>query len=199
MERLSTGGRSAGWRICCIHGDGNTQGVQRRRVNIVCLCIEKLIVRNWLMWFWIVQGGPGGPADGADGIGKQPAEGGRGAVFVSYSGLQVIGWGPHTLGRPVSLLSSRQFKCVNLTKTDSLEKTLMPGRIEGQSRRGQQQRMTVGWHHWFNGHKLGQSLGDGEGQRGLGCCRPWGHNELDTTCQLNNNLTKTTLQINTIN
>ena len=23
----------------------------------------------------------------------------------------------------------------------------------------------VGWHHWFNGHKLGQTLGDGEGQK----------------------------------
>jgi len=23
----------------------------------------------------------------------------------------------------------------------------------------------VGWHHQFNGHELGQTLGDGEGQR----------------------------------
>ena len=25
-----------------------------------------------------------------------------------------------------------------------------------------------GWHHQFNGHELGQTLGDGEGQGGLG-------------------------------
>ena len=25
----------------------------------------------------------------------------------------------------------------------------------------------VGWHHQFNGHELGQTLGDGEGQEGL--------------------------------
>ena len=32
----------------------------------------------------------------------------------------------------------------------------------------------VGWHHQFNGHKLGQTLGDGEGRGGLACCSPWG-------------------------
>ena len=36
----------------------------------------------------------------------------------------------------------------------------------------------VGWHHCFNGHDLGQTLGDGEGQGGLACCSPWGHKEL---------------------
>ena len=44
----------------------------------------------------------------------------------------------------------------------------------------------VGYHHRSNGHELGQSLGDGEGQRGLACCSPWGHKESDTTEQLNN-------------
>ena len=38
-----------------------------------------------------------------------------------------------------------------------------------------------------NGHELGQTLGDGEGQGGLLCCSPWGCKELDTTEQLNNN------------
>ena len=27
----------------------------------------------------------------------------------------------------------------------------------------------VGWHHRFNGHGLGQTLEDGEGQGGLAC------------------------------
>ena len=31
------------------------------------------------------------------------------------------------------------------------------------------------WHHRFNEHELGQTLGDGEGQGGLACCSPWGH------------------------
>ena len=43
----------------------------------------------------------------------------------------------------------------------------------------------VGWHHWFNGHESEQTPGDGEGQRSLECCSSWGHNESDTTKQLN--------------
>ena len=41
----------------------------------------------------------------------------------------------------------------------------------------------VGWHHQLNGHEFEQILGDGEGQRSLECCSPWGHKELDTTEQ----------------
>ena len=39
----------------------------------------------------------------------------------------------------------------------------------------------VGWHHQFNGHKLGQTLGAGDGQGSLVCCSPWDHNESDKT------------------
>ena len=45
----------------------------------------------------------------------------------------------------------------------------------------------AGWHHRCNGHELGQTLGDGEGQGGLACCSPWGRKVLDITGQLNNN------------
>ena len=45
----------------------------------------------------------------------------------------------------------------------------------------------VGWHHRFNGHALGQTPGDGEGQGSLACCSPWGLKELDMTWRLNNN------------
>ena len=41
-----------------------------------------------------------------------------------------------------------------------------------------------GWHHRLNGHELGQTLGDGEGQGGLVCCSPWGGKESDTTERL---------------
>ena len=42
-----------------------------------------------------------------------------------------------------------------------------------------------GRHHRCNGHELGQTLGDGEGQGGLACCSPWGRKELDMTGWLN--------------
>ena len=32
-----------------------------------------------------------------------------------------------------------------------------------------------------NGHKLGQTPGDNEGQGGLACCSPWGCKDLSTT------------------
>ena len=38
---------------------------------------------------------------------------------------------------------------------DSLEKTLMLGKIEGRRRRGRQDEM-VGWHHQLDGHGLGR-------------------------------------------
>ena len=47
------------------------------------------------------------------------------------------------------------------------------------------QEEMVGWYHWCNGHELGKTQGDGEGQRSLVCCSPWGHEELDTTWWLN--------------
>ena len=32
-----------------------------------------------------------------------------------------------------------------------------------------------GGHHQLNGHEFEQTLGNGEGQGGLVCYRPWGH------------------------
>ena len=41
-----------------------------------------------------------------------------------------------------------------MRRADSLEKTLMLGKIEGRRRRGRQEEM-VGWHHQLNGHEFG--------------------------------------------
>ena len=46
------------------------------------------------------------------------------------------------------------------------------------------------WHHQCNGHELGQTSGDGEGQGGLACGSPWGCEESDMTGQLSNNKLK---------
>ena len=68
-------------------------------------------------------------------------------------------------------------------KTDSLEKTLMLGKIEGRRRRGWQDEM-VEWHHWLNGDEFEQTVGVGDGQGGLACCGSWGCKESDTTERL---------------
>ena len=44
-----------------------------------------------------------------------------------------------------------------------------------------------GWRHRLNECDFEQTLGDGEGQRGLACCSPWRLKEWDTTEQLKSN------------
>ena len=65
-------------------------------------------------------------------------------------------------------------------RTDSFEKILMLGKIEGGRRRGWQ-RM-----RWLDGITDSMDmnlskLGVGDGQGGLVCCSPWGHKESDMT------------------
>ena len=48
------------------------------------------------------------------------------------------------------------------------------GKDWGQKEKRASEDEMSGWHHRCNGHKLGQTLGDGEGQGGLVCCSPWG-------------------------
>ena len=67
-----------------------------------------------------------------------------------------------------------------MRRADSLEKTLMMGKIEGRRRRGQQ-RM-----RWLDGitDSMDMNLSKlavGDGQGGLACCSLWGCKELDTT------------------
>ena len=52
---------------------------------------------------------------------------------------------------------------------NSLEKTLMLGKIEGRRRRRTENEM-VGWHHQLDGHEFEQAPGDGDGQG----CSLWG-------------------------
>ena len=75
-----------------------------------------------------------------------------------------------------------------MRRTDSFEKTLMLGKIEGRRRRGQQ-RM-----RWLDGItnsmdmsliKLWELAEFTHAWEVLECCSPWGHIDLDTTEQLN--------------
>ena len=72
-----------------------------------------------------------------------------------------------------------------MRRVDSLEKTLMLGRIGGRRRRGRQ-RM-----RWLDGItdsmdvSLSELQGVGDGQGGLACCYSWGRKESDTTERLN--------------
>ena len=39
----------------------------------------------------------------------------------------------------------------------------------------------VGLYYQFNGHEIGQTPGDGEGQGSLACCTLWDYEESDMT------------------
>ena len=64
-----------------------------------------------------------------------------------------------------------------LWRTESLEKILMLGKIEGGKRRGWQRLRWLGWHHWITGHEFEYTLEVGDGQGSLVCCSPWGCKE----------------------
>ena len=51
----------------------------------------------------------------------------------------------------------------------------------GQKEKRASQDEMARWHHRCNGHGLGQTLGDGEGQGGLACCSSWGCKASDMT------------------
>ena len=57
-----------------------------------------------------------------------------------------------------------------MEKTNSLEKTLILGKI--QEEEGATEYKMVGWHHQLNGHESEQTEGDCEGQGSLVCYSP---------------------------
>ena len=78
-----------------------------------------------------------------------------------------------------------------IQRADSLEKTLMLGKIEGRRRREVAEDEMVRWYHWLNGHEFEQAPGDGE----TVCCSPWGHkqsNMMNWTTTINRKIYKIT-------
>ena len=68
----------------------------------------------------------------------------------------------------------------------SLEKTLNWERLRAGGE-GMTEDEMVGWHHRLSARELEQAPGNGERQRRLVCCSPWGCKESDTAERLNNN------------
>ena len=68
-----------------------------------------------------------------------------------------------------------------MRRVDSLEKTLMLGKIEGRQRKGVTEDEMARWHHRLDGHESEQTLGVGERQGSLACCSAGNRRELDVT------------------
>ena len=71
-----------------------------------------------------------------------------------------------------------------MQRADSLKRPWCWERLK-QEENGTTEDEMVEWHHWLNGYEFEQALGDGEGQRSLVCCSPWGSKESGTTERLN--------------
>ena len=78
----------------------------------------------------------------------------------------------------------RQYFGHLMWRVDSLEKTLMLGRI-GQEEKGTTEDEMAGWYHWLDGCESEWTPGVGDGQGGLVCCNSWGRKESDMTERLN--------------
>ena len=87
-------------------------------------------------------------------------------IRVSYEPL----WGPQYFGHLMQ-------------KANSLEKTLILGKVEGRRRGWQRMRWLDGITDSMDMDLGGLGVGDGQGI--LACCGSWGHKEPDTTEQLN--------------
>ena len=104
--------------------------------------------------------------------------------------------------KPVSHKGSQPWILIGRTEAEAEAPTFWPpdakspligkypvvGKDWSQKEKRATEDKKAGWHHQGNGHKLGQTLGDGEGERSLACCSPWGHEESDMTWRLNNNI-----------
>ena len=68
-----------------------------------------------------------------------------------------------------------------MQRTDSLEKTLMLGKIKGSGEKGAAEGEMVGWHQWLDRHEFEQAPGVTDGQGSLACCSPYVRKESDMT------------------
>ena len=129
---------------------------------------ESWVPKNWCFWTVVLEKTLEGPLDSKE---IQPVHPKGNQSWIFIGGLM--------------LKLKLQYFGHLMQGTDSLEKTLMLGKIAGRRRRERQRLRLVGWHHRLDGHEVEQALGVGDGQGGLACCSPWGHKQSDTTEQLN--------------
>ena len=102
-----------------------------------------------------------------------------GKLLISPSNLKEISPGIALEGLMLKL--KLQYFGHLMPRLDSLEKTLMLGRIGGRKRRG---RLRMRWLDGIT-DSMDVSPGVGDGQGGLACCDSWGHKESDMTEGLN--------------
>ena len=116
-------------------------------------CKEGRTPKNWCLWTVVLEKTPQSPLDSKE-IKPVNLKGNQPWIFPERTDAEA----------PVFWSSDANSQLIG--------KVPEAGKDWGQEKRASEDEMT-GWHHWCNGHDLGQTLGDGEGGRGLVCCNSW--------------------------
>ena len=129
---------------------------------------EGLAPKNWCFWTVVLKKTLESPLDCKE---IQPVHPKENQSWIFIGGLM--------------LKLKRQYFGHLMQRADTMEKTLMLGKIEGRRRGWQRMR-------WLDGITDSMDMGLGrlregvdDGQGGLACCNSWDHKESDTTERLN--------------
>ena len=129
-------------------------------------CEESWAPKNWCFWTVVLEKTLESPLDCKE-IQPVHPKGDQSRVFPVRNDAKAetpILWLPHT-------------------KSWLIGKDSDAGRGLKQEEKGTTEDEMTGWHHWLDGHVW--TLGVGDRQGGLACCKSWGLKESDTTEQLN--------------
>ena len=126
-------------------------------------CEESWVLKNWCFWIVMLEKTLESPLHSKEIKAGNP-KGSQPWVFIGKTDAE----------------TEAQYFGHLMWRGESLEKTLMLGKIEGRRRR-RQQRTEERRHYWLNGHEFEQASGYGEGKGSLACCSPWDHKESDVT------------------
>ena len=113
-------------------------------------CKEGRAPKNWCLWTVVLDKTPESPLDCKE---TKPVnlKGDQPWIFTRRTGAEAPGfWSSDA-------------------KSWLMGKVPDAGKDWGKNKKRASEDEMTGWHHWCNEHKLGQTLGDGEGEGGLAC------------------------------
>ena len=129
-------------------------------------CEESWMPKNWCFWIVVLEKTLESPLD-CKKIEPVNPKGNQSWIFIGRTNAEAsILWPPDA-------------------KNWLIGKDPDAGKDWRQEEKGMTEEEMVGWHHRLDGHEFEQAPGVGDGQGGLACCSPGGHEELDTTERLN--------------
>ena len=131
-------------------------------------CKESWVLKNWCFWTVVLRKMLESPLDCKE-IQPVHPKGDQSWIFIGRSDAEA--------DTPILLPPDM--------KNWLLGKDPDTGKDWGQVENGTTEDGMVGWHHWLDGCESEWTPGVGDGQGGLACCCPCGHNEFDTNEWLN--------------